>query len=826
MWFNSVRDYLESASAQTRPGWARCLQRRTPRRRQAARLAVEPLEDRCLLSGGKLSFMDPVDYAAGRSPRSVATGDFRGIGVLDLAVADSGSNDVSIFFGNGDGTFRLAETVAVGTNPYYVTTGHFHDPGILDLAVANSGSNEVSVLLGHGDGSFGLPHNFSVGRNPQSIAVGEFHAAGIQDLAVANRDSNSVSILLGDGHGTFHAGATLAVGGLVTAVAAGDFTGNGHRDLALTISDATGVAHGRVSIWLGDGTGAFQPGASYVVGTFPSSVAVSDFDGDGIADLAEANVTSDNVSILLGNGDGTFNVRTYQVGGQPTSITVTDVNGDGIPDIVTANRYATVSVLSGRGDGTFAPSRDFWAGADPVSLAVGDFNGDGKQDVAVAQLYSNQISILLNNGPQPADAVTVVHDIQYYNGPFANPARENLDLYLPASGTNFPVVLLVYGGGDQIGEKSKVAFLARSLAREGLAVVTPNYRLTDGTAQQVLHPGHVEDVARAFVWTYNHIVEYGGDLSNIFLMGHSSGAVIVSQLATDKRYLAAQGLSTDVIKGVISFSGTYDLSIRDDLAYAFGDAQQRWEASPIHYLDGTQPPFLLLYAQFDNPGLPEQSQTFYNALLTANDQAELHQIADRNHTGNFARSARPGDPAREFVLRFIAEHTTAPPRVASVVVNDGSAQRSMVTSLTVTFSSVVTLASGAFELRRQDGTLVGLNVTPSAVGGQTVAVLTFTGEDVIAGSLADGSYTLVTHAGLIHDDLGRTLAGGDRIDTFFRLFGDADGDGHVGLDDLRSFLSTLGKRAGDPGYLGYFDYDGDGRVDFGDLLQLLRRLGP
>src|SRR6516225_9148534 len=102
MWFHSALDYLKSASAQTRPGWARRLQRRTPRRRQAARLTVEPLEDRCLLSGGELSFMDPVDYAAGRSPRSVATGNFRGIGIQDLAVANSGSNDVSIFFGNGD----------------------------------------------------------------------------------------------------------------------------------------------------------------------------------------------------------------------------------------------------------------------------------------------------------------------------------------------------------------------------------------------------------------------------------------------------------------------------------------------------------------------------------------------------------------------------------------------------------------------------------------------------------------------------------------------------------------------------------------------------
>jgi hypothetical protein len=134
MWFQSVLDYVKPGSAQTRPSWARRVQRRTPRARRAkCQLSIEALEDRCLLSG--VSFMDPVDYAAGRSPRSVAAGDFRGIGVQDLAVANSGSNDVSIFLGNGDGTFRLAETVVVGVSPFFITTGHFHDATTVDLAI-------------------------------------------------------------------------------------------------------------------------------------------------------------------------------------------------------------------------------------------------------------------------------------------------------------------------------------------------------------------------------------------------------------------------------------------------------------------------------------------------------------------------------------------------------------------------------------------------------------------------------------------------------------------------------------------------------------------
>ena len=171
-------------------------------------------------------------------------------------------------------------------------------------------------------------------------------------------------------------------------------------------------------------------------------------------------------------------------------------------------------------------------------------------------------------------------------------------------------------------------------------------------------------------------------------------------------------------------------------------------------------------------------------------------------------------------------------RVASVVVNDGSAQRSMVTSLTVTFSTVIHLDPGAFELVRQEGGVIQLQVAQAVVDGRSVDTLTFVGAGIIGGSLADGHYTLTIHGGLVHDGFGQALdgagtgvAGSDRVDTFFRLFGDADGDGHVDLGDVLHFAGTLGKHAGDPGYLWYFDYDGDGRVDGSDLVQLLRRLG-
>jgi hypothetical protein len=170
--------------------------------------------------------------------------------------------------------------------------------------------------------------------------------------------------------------------------------------------------------------------------------------------------------------------------------------------------------------------------------------------------------------------------------------------------------------------------------------------------------------------------------------------------------------------------------------------------------------------------------------------------------------------------------------VHSVVINDGHIQRSMVNSLAITFSSVVTLDPGAFEVRKQGGGLVNLIVASSVVDGRTVAVVTFTGTGISGGSLADGNYQLTILGSRVHDGLGQELdgdsngtAGGNRVDAFFRFFGDSDGDRDVDVHDLVRFLSTLGKRRGDSHFLWYFDYDSDGNVGLEDAYQFALRFG-
>jgi hypothetical protein len=174
----------------------------------------------------------------------------------------------------------------------------------------------------------------------------------------------------------------------------GDFNGDGSPDLVVANADSASL-----SILLGNGDGTFTLGSTLAVDPDPYSVAVGDFDRDGTQDLA---VTSSNgtVSVLLGNGDGTFQSATrYRVGAVPVAVSAGDFNGDGVLDLVTANRSGnSVSVLLGNGDGTFGPARDFNAGPSPFALTVGSFRGDGRLDLAVVSDTTNSLRVLLGNG--------------------------------------------------------------------------------------------------------------------------------------------------------------------------------------------------------------------------------------------------------------------------------------------------------------------------------------------------------------------------------------------------------------------------------------------
>lgn len=255
-----------------------------------------------LLGNGDGTFTVGTSVVTGNSPVSVVAANFHDAvpgSSPDLAVANQADNTISIFQGNGDGTFSASPTVLqlpVGFKPAALAAADFNRDGHLDLTVADQGNNTVSIFLGNGDGTFQTRGDYSTGNSPVWIATADFDGDNILDLAVANQNDSTVSILLGKGDGTFVQAANPAVpaGGAPTSIAVGDYNVDGRLDLAVT--DQTDNA---VSVLLNLGGGLFGPNFELPVGTAPVSIVSADFNGDGRPDAATANSGSNNISVIL-----------------------------------------------------------------------------------------------------------------------------------------------------------------------------------------------------------------------------------------------------------------------------------------------------------------------------------------------------------------------------------------------------------------------------------------------------------------------------------------------------------------------------------------------
>jgi hypothetical protein len=337
----------------------------------------------------------------------VAVGDFRGQGKPDLAVAING-NGVYILLANGDGTFTQASgsPITVPRAPWdtlfnplmvFIAVGDFNNSGKLGLAMANLSEENVLILLGNGDGTFSLPTSFvdSGGNYTDTLAVGDFLGNGNIDLAVANSPTGlPIDIVLGCGDGAFNQGPISANGNLTSAYmpAVGDFNGDGKLDIAVTGGGYGLNTVNAVTILLGNGDGTFNlaQNSTFATGSNPWAIIAADFNGDGKLDLVVANQDDGTLTILLGNGDGTFtpaNGSPVAVGSGPYALAAVDLNSDGKLDLVVANQNdSTLTILLGNGDGTFTPAAGspIAVGGAPNSIAVGDFNSSGRLGIAVA----------------------------------------------------------------------------------------------------------------------------------------------------------------------------------------------------------------------------------------------------------------------------------------------------------------------------------------------------------------------------------------------------------------------------------------------------------
>ena len=312
-----------------------------------------------------------------------------------------GDSSVGVLLGNGDGTFQPAVTYttgAVGSFAYSVAIADINLDGKLDIVVTDicndsfcKSGHVVAVLYGNGDGTFRKPIKYHSGGQAWAVAVADLNHDGLPDLVVANLNG-SVGVLLGTGKGHFKKPVSYRVnGGGNYSLTIGDFDRDGKLDVAVTsfCADKTCSTFGLVNVLLGNGDGTFQPVVSYSTGGRANDVATLDVNHDGVLDLIVANGGSANYAVLLGNGDGTFqSATTYSLPGYAVTATSADVNQDGIADLlfVTGDYDVVdnVTVLLGNSDGTFqAPSSYSTLEYGSSGIAVADVNGDGTPDLVV-----------------------------------------------------------------------------------------------------------------------------------------------------------------------------------------------------------------------------------------------------------------------------------------------------------------------------------------------------------------------------------------------------------------------------------------------------------
>lgn len=367
-------------------------------------------------------------YVAGNAPESVVVADFNGDGKLDLAVADNGdpstgdNGGVSILLGNGDGTFQPAQVFSAGNNPTFLSVGDFNGDGKMDLAVSDlgqlpsGGNGSLSILLGNGDGTFQTPIIVNAGMGPYAQALGDFNRDGKLDIAIIDF---------------------------------GNLSGN----------------HGSVYVLLGKGDGTFQPALLVNAGdssaAFPTAIVANDFNGDGKVDLA-VTTSDSNLSVLLGNGDGTFQAPVFYPGGAtPTSIAAGDLRNSGKVDLAISSFSCTpewcgslIQVLSGNGDGTFRSRQNVsltyangpppgemscqWQGLQfkngiqicfPLALQIADFDGSGRADlVGLGGVpLGGGLFVLPGNGDGTFEAVLGYRDPSF-SGPWPVPGGSGAGL--------------------------------------------------------------------------------------------------------------------------------------------------------------------------------------------------------------------------------------------------------------------------------------------------------------------------------------------------------------------------------------------------------------
>ena len=351
-------------------------------------------------------FFNQASFPTGSAPYGVAIADMNGDGRPDLVIANSAGPSVSILLEQADGTFGPKTDFLLQDPPTVLVTGDFNGDGKIDVAV--TGRSGVTTLPGNGDGTLGTAVTYPLTNAPNLLAISDFNQDGKLDLVAAGACGDTcgfVTVLLGNGDGSFQTGTDFSAGGVPSEFTIADLNGDGVPDLAfanLSVNSSTTKSGGLVSILLGKGDGTFQAPLNYTAQDDIAGIAAGDVTGDKIPDLIVTSYGGNVVVMLKGNGDGTFQAE-QTISTDPSLGSaypqLLDLNSDGNLDLVMSSVFNDgIAVLAGNGDGTFQPTQVFTTGTQPYFFASADVSGDGNLDLAVTDSAGNYATILLGNG--------------------------------------------------------------------------------------------------------------------------------------------------------------------------------------------------------------------------------------------------------------------------------------------------------------------------------------------------------------------------------------------------------------------------------------------